>query len=269
MSEETYIAATESGIQYVTDAPPPSYVPEVISTLPTREDRGDSGYSGNLYEQDMWLTPTTKVDAVTLDPRPRWEIQEEQRIVEQYHQSQAYEPLQAGQAEAISTTLDGMSQLWDSPHFDAYLASDDESYQSVQLSPMLLAAVKKSYDVDSDTAKAFVHFHKLSGQQLQVLEQALTGSTSSIGYNPPSGQAAYVPQQDYSQDLQYYDTPAIDADPSYQDGFKTPQAEPNYDHELALTRSNYFPNATNEEFNHIIDRALSVFDTLRTYARVI
>ena len=219
----------------------------------------------SFYEQEMWLNiQPRRNDAKPVDTRSQQEIASENYLVEKHQAEQPREQAQQVQGQNAQMVYSRLEYGWNDPKFDAYLASDDDAYQQVQLSPQLLQWAEQQFGVDEDTAKAYVYHHQLDANDLALIERSFLGTDPRIR-ETATGWHTSPPPPKQQQDTEFDDDdPSYDANPNVA---INPGAAGGFDSVAALDdvnfiRRTYFSQTSDAEWSSILNTVLDEFEAL-------
>jgi len=244
---------------------------------PTQYDQpqDDPGYIPNFYENDTWASILPHQQAKPVDTRPQQEIAYEQYLIQKHKAEQPQEQAEQVQGANAKLVAASLEYGWEDPGFQQYLDSDDDAYTQVQLSPQQLQLASEVWGLDEDTARAYVFHHKLTPEDLALIEMSFTGQASPRPRLPIDQGDEYVKQQ-LSQHQQGQQQPLRTEDDDYDaEDTSEPSSlkiDPAPDYTAALDSVNYmrrvyFPQASDAEWSSILNDVIDEFESLSPQER--
>lgn len=225
----------------------------------------------SFYEQEMWLNIQPRRRAQPVDTRLQQEIEFENLLVEQHQAEQPREQAEQVQGQNAQIVYSRLEHGWNDPAFDAYLASDDDAYEQVQLSPRLLQLAAEVWGVDEDTAKAYVYHHQLDVNDLALIERSFLGTDprireTAMGWNmtkptpPPTQQRQFDnDDEDLDADDTSDDTDSnVDSNPDSTGGYGDVAAL----NDVNFIRRTYFSQTSDVEWLNILNDCITEFENL-------
>ncbi|MDZ4875496.1 MAG: hypothetical protein CLLPBCKN_004892 [Chroococcidiopsis cubana SAG 39.79] len=236
---------------------------------PTQYDQpqDDPGYIPNFYENDTWASIQPREQAKPVDTRAQEEIAYEQYLIQKQKAEQPQEQaeqVQGANARLVATSLE---YGWETPSFQAYLDSDDDAYMSMRLSPQQLQLANEVWGLDEDTAKAYVYHHKLTPDDLRLIEMSFTGQASTPAAMPSAPSQKQIPNTD--DDDVDADSLSLAPNPNAD---SSDDSAGDYDYVAALgdvnhMRRTYFSQASDTEWSSILNDVIDEFESLSPLER--
>ncbi|MBD2308955.1 hypothetical protein H6G17_26155 [Chroococcidiopsis sp. FACHB-1243] len=239
---------------------------ELASPTEYYPPQDDPGYIPNFYENDLWMNVQPREQAKPVDTRPQQEIAYEQYLIQKQKAEQPQEQAEQVQGANARLVASSLEYGWETPTFQAYLDSDDDAYMSMRLSPQQLQLANEVWGLDEDTAKAYVYHHKLTTEDLALIEMAFTGKQTPKPQLPTDQRDEYVKQQ---QPLRAEDDDYDAEDTSEPSSLKI---DPAPDYTAALDSVNYmrrvyFSQASDAEWSSILNDCIDEFESLSPLER--
>ncbi|MBD2305060.1 hypothetical protein H6G17_05970 [Chroococcidiopsis sp. FACHB-1243] len=129
-----------------------------------------------FYEQEMWMNVQPRQQAKPVDTRPQQEVDYEQYLIQKQKAEQPQEQAEQVQGQNARLVAASLEYGWEDSGFQQYLDSDDDAYMSMRLSPQQLQLANEVWGLDEDTARAYVYHHKLTADDLALIEQSFLGT---------------------------------------------------------------------------------------------
>jgi hypothetical protein len=231
---------------------------------PTQYDQplDDPGYIPNFYENDTWASIQPREQAKPVDTRAQEEIAYEQYLIQKNQAEQPQEQAEQVQGANARLVAASLEYGWETPSFQAYLDSDDDAYMHVRLSPQQLQLANEVWGLDEDTTKAYIHYHKLTAEDLRLIEMSFTGQASTPAAMPSAPSQKQIPNTDDAG----VDTDSLSLAPNPNTDSSDDSAG-DYDSVAALNdvdriRYTYFPRASAAEWSQILNGVIDEFDSL-------
>jgi len=225
---------------------------------PTQYDQpqDDPGYIPNFYENDTWASILPRQQAKPVDTRPQQEIAYEQYLIQKHKAEQPQEQAEQVQGANARLVAASLEYGWEDPGFQQYLDSDDDAYTQVQLSPLQLQLASQVWGLDEDTARAYVFHHRLTAEDLRLIEMSFAGQASA-----PLMELNVKPVVEDSYDADDTgDTTDPNADSNTDSaGSYDPVAALN---DVNFIRRTYFPQANDAQWAQVLNTVLDEFESL-------
>ncbi|NHC33794.1 hypothetical protein [Scytonema millei] len=229
---------------------------------PGEEQNANPGF----YENTTWanIQPQQR-QAKPVDTRPQPEIAYENYLAEKHQAEQPQEQAKQVQGQNAKLVAASLEYGWETPSFQAYLDSDDDAYLSMRLSPQQIQLANEVWGLDEDTAKAYIYHHKLTAEDLALIETSFTGKTSSLSVAAPP-----PPRLEPKSKTVDDDDGSDDDDSSYAPDSNTAgntAGVGDYDSVAALDdvnhmRRTYFSQANDAEWSAILNDCIDEFESL-------
>ncbi|MDV2992116.1 MAG: hypothetical protein N4J56_001770 [Chroococcidiopsis sp. SAG 2025] len=232
-------------------------------TTYTYEQQVKDATPSSFYEQEMWMNiQPRRNEAKPVDMRSQQEVVSENYLVEKHKAEQPQEQAEQVQGQNARLIAAHLEYGWENPSFQQYLDSDDDAYEQVQLSPQQLQLASEMWGLDEDTARAYVYHHKLTAEDLALIETSFTGKASLPAAISSASSQKQIPNTD-DDDTGYAPDSTVGGNPDSAGDYDSVAALDDVNH----IRRTYFSQANDAEWSQILNDAISEFESLSPLER--